>query len=407
MNNLSAVKKPTWKRLCIKWWTVNGHTKAYSNGKLECVARLAEDLKKYLIDRIVGGGEYQLPTVEVDEFVESLPKVLGACNAEIYDLPGASDAYAFVHLIDRYRRTWEVLERLLKNGALPFHLKEVRILDVGAGPCASSWAMQDFYSLVQSIARESNQVELMWLWEPKLTVHTVERSSAMQIFGHWFSESSRRPGPFRAEFEDFSGISPNSERNSIRQSMVRELVDEWDYSHREAIFQVHALEPVWRNHGRYHLILFSNFLTQSELTSNWGAEIRELFTNLYAGGIACVIGGTGVPYPEIYSRVDDFAKTAGLVRIKALPECLPNNYQDPSSEKIKNLYTYVVGSLLVPKQVERVKELLSSAKDIWDSASKLTGPKHFGVRAYRTPNRKDTRTKAKSFGTRVVQGDVA
>lgn len=380
--------RPTWKRLCNSWWQRYGSSQEYAVARESSLERLAGQLRSYLQNRISGNGP--LPLVDMDGFVESLPKVLGACNCEIYDLPGAADAYAFIHLIDRYRRTWEVLSKLLERGALPFHSREVRVLDVGAGPCASSWAVQDFYRVVQAIA--STDEDLRWLSEPMLVVHTVERSKAMQMFGHWFSELSGRPGPFSAEFQDFSGISPAAERRLIRAHSVRELVNGWDYSYREAQFQVNVLEPSWMHHGRYHLILFSNFLTQEKSTANWRTEIAALFRELYAGGVACVIGGTGKPYPAIYSCIDASAKAAQLNRIEDYPERLENNYSDASAQFIKDLFNYII-ELLPRNKRERVATLLPNAKDIWDPQAQLTGPMHFGVRVYRTPNRRDVRIK--------------
>ena len=279
MTNTNGGPKLTWKRLCLEWWALYGNSEEYAKGFNGNIQRITEELKRYLGDRI--GGTGQLPRLDADNFVGSLPKVLGACNADIYDHLGAADAYAFIHLIDRYRRTWQVLERLMECGSLPFHSQKIRVLDVGAGPCASSWAVQDFYALVQLLASKDQVFQRVC--GPAVVVHTVERSQAMQQFGHWFSELARRPGPFSAEFDNFEGISPSNERRLLRDRAVQDLVHGWDYSLRQAVIQVNVLDHSWRDHGRYHLILFSNFLTEEEKTATWQTEIKSLIRELYAG----------------------------------------------------------------------------------------------------------------------------
>ena len=75
----------------------------------------------------------------------AVPAVLRRCNEQAtYEKPGASVAYAWLHLLDRYVRTWLALERLVKANCLPMAKDGVRALDVGTGPGPSAFAIHDF-----------------------------------------------------------------------------------------------------------------------------------------------------------------------------------------------------------------------------------------------------------------------
>ena len=78
---------------------------------------------------------------------EAVPSVLSRCNDQAtYQLPGATQAYAWLHLLDRYARTWQALEKLTIAGCIPLARYGVNILDVGTGPGPSAFAIHDFYT---------------------------------------------------------------------------------------------------------------------------------------------------------------------------------------------------------------------------------------------------------------------
>jgi len=88
-------------------------------------------------------------------FVESLPKALQECDdPSTYQEPMAVEAYAYLHLLERYRRFWTVLMRLMEVGCLPLARTEVRLLDIGAGPAPITYAAIDFYQAIHAYSSE-------------------------------------------------------------------------------------------------------------------------------------------------------------------------------------------------------------------------------------------------------------
>jgi ribosomal protein RSM22 (predicted rRNA methylase) len=53
----------------------------------------------------------------------------------------AVEAYAYVHLLERYRRTWSALKYMCKVAALLLGTRGIRVLDVGSGPGPSVYAV--------------------------------------------------------------------------------------------------------------------------------------------------------------------------------------------------------------------------------------------------------------------------
>ena len=104
----------------------------------ECLDRLATFLSQYLISRV----ESATPA---REFWGTIPEVRRACNeARTYERPWAAEAYAFVHLLERYRRMWSALKHLTATAVLPLGARGVRALDIGTGPAASLYAIDDY-----------------------------------------------------------------------------------------------------------------------------------------------------------------------------------------------------------------------------------------------------------------------
>ena len=79
------------------------------------------------------------------EVWEAAPCVLEACDdPATYEMPESATAYAWLHFLDRYVRTWKALELLVSNCCLPMGKHGVNALDVGTGPGLSAWATNDF-----------------------------------------------------------------------------------------------------------------------------------------------------------------------------------------------------------------------------------------------------------------------
>jgi hypothetical protein len=88
-------------------------------------------------------------------FLEQLIPTAKTCDAVHYDDAETAAAYAFQHLLERYRRTWRVLDGLLTRAALPLGTYGVNLLDVGTGPAPTVYAIQDFYACLAEYAADS------------------------------------------------------------------------------------------------------------------------------------------------------------------------------------------------------------------------------------------------------------
>lgn len=112
---------------------------------LKNLQTLAPALADVLIARISGPEEAQ-------DFWTATPAVMQRCNEQdTYELPFAPEAYAWLHLLDRYVRTWHALEELVQVHCLPLGCYGVRILDVGTGPGPASLAAEDFYRSITTL----------------------------------------------------------------------------------------------------------------------------------------------------------------------------------------------------------------------------------------------------------------
>ena len=114
------------------------------------------------------------------------PAVLSRCNEQsTYEKQGASYAYAWLHLLDRYARTWNALEKLVEHGCLPLAKHGVRTLDVGTGPGPSAFAVCDFYAAIREFGAQ-NAIEQ---FHQSSAITCVELDRGMNWFRHeWHSE---------------------------------------------------------------------------------------------------------------------------------------------------------------------------------------------------------------------------
>jgi hypothetical protein len=164
--------------------------------------------------------ERSIQTAEqAHEVWTAAPAVLHRCNEQsTYEMPGAPLAYAWLHLLDRYGRTWMALERLVSSGYLPIAKFGVRTLDVGTGPGPSAFAVHDFYTALTEFGAEAGIEALKQ--PPSITC--VEFDLGTNHLRHHLSEImsvlSRSDRPPRltsgSELRDFGELKPREERRS-------------------------------------------------------------------------------------------------------------------------------------------------------------------------------------------------
>src|SRR5438128_2729558 len=123
-------------------------------------------------------------------FWSAVPAVLTRCDEqETYDLPMASEAYAWIHLLDRYVRTWYALEQMFHRACFPLGKRGVNVLDVGTGPGPSVPAIVDFYRELRRYAFLANEPRL----DQPCTVTAVELSWSNNQFREHFYEATEYP----------------------------------------------------------------------------------------------------------------------------------------------------------------------------------------------------------------------
>jgi hypothetical protein len=72
----------------------------------------------------------------------------------------------------------------------------------------------------------------------------------------------------------------------------------------------------------YDMIMMCNFLTNTELTQQFEAEIGELAWSLTPGGLLVVLGGQGGEYPAIYEKLYGIMEASRLRQLAGFDEPL-------------------------------------------------------------------------------------
>ncbi len=250
------------------------------------------------------------------QFWNAIPLVRTACNFnKTYELPFAVEAYAYVHTLDRYWRTWDALIELTVKGALPVGVEGVRILDVGTGPLPTPYAIQDFYEQLRLYGDKNG---LSKLASQNTHFSIVERSSSMQRLMHTLSEHCHRPGPYGADTTDFSEVNPPATRKTLEQSLRRTeyhdaSVDDYYYE-----YTTEEANLIANRYQRYRMVIFSNFFTVDHVIDQFEKAITVLFADLSSGAVVMILGGTGGQYERVYSRLIELAQNNGLRRLTEL-----------------------------------------------------------------------------------------
>jgi hypothetical protein len=350
----------------LEWLDSQKHPEHY-------LAKIANKLQTYLTATI------QTPE-EALCFWKTIPQVRSACNQpETYEKRFAAEAYAYVHFLDRYWRTWDVLRELTRLCALPLGKDGVRVLDIGTGPGPTPYALQDFYSLLREYGRVYGQELFIG---QDLTITIVERSRNMQRFLHYFSEWSRRLGPFGADRYDFSTFDPITERKKLKKSLQSQ---EWYDSASDEYFLEYTPDEANRiaqRQHRYRFIIFSNFFTVGENVNQLSKQIQCLFSDLQYGGTVIVLGARGSHYRTIYDSLMKLAKASGMHSLPKVETVLGPQSYNHAAQIIKstqnNIYLYLTklcGESALPKTREY--------PDYWNPAPYKGKQTKFALRVYR------------------------
>ncbi|MDE0102089.1 MAG: hypothetical protein OXN89_06900 [Bryobacterales bacterium] len=273
---------------------------------------LATALRETLVEEI------QTPADARDVW-EAAPAVLSRCNdPATYTMRRTEVAYAWLHLLDRYVRTWLALEHLLLGRLLPMGRYGVRVLDVGTGPGPSAFSTHDFYVAMEDYARTADAPR--WRQSPDITCVEPVMNHIRHIVAERLAvkEAPRSVLCMTGGLHDFSTILPTQERRQFENSLRNEYEEyyneergEWDadpiYTREQANWEANT-------YRRYRLFTFSNFLTTLDTISSFQANIEDILSDARAGSVLLIIGAQGGSYPAIQKRMGRMADAGGFRR---------------------------------------------------------------------------------------------
>ena len=252
-----------------------------------------------------------------------VPAVLKHCDDPgTYILLRAPHAYAWLHLLDRYVRTWMALRILVKNNCIAMGQYGVQTLDVGTGPGPSAFAIHDFYSAMVEFSKQGNSQ-----WRQPAHITCVELDASTNSLRHnlaeiMFEQSQRESEGMLAmchALHNFGAIKPTQERRQILHSLRNaeetyydEIRDEWAS---DLIYSPEEANDIAQSHHRYRLIVFSNFLTNVGTVKCFEPNLVDILQDAFPGTVLLVIGGKGPRYRKVYKRVDKIANCTGFQHV--------------------------------------------------------------------------------------------
>ena len=247
--------------------------------------------------------------------------VMARCNdPATYSMRGANVAYAWLHLLDRYVRTWLALERLLGDSLLPMGRHGVQVLDIGAGPGPSAFATHDFYVALAAFSGSVGNAR--WHQPPKLTC--VEQSCSMNRFRGVLAETLTVRGAPRSILAmtdwltDFETVSPREARRELETCLRGQYEEYYDSDrdewHDEPTYTAEEANREANAHRRYRLFTFSNFLTTLATVDALQSNVEEILSDAQPGSVVLMIGGKGKNYTKIQKRMAQLAKAGGFRR---------------------------------------------------------------------------------------------
>ena len=251
----------------------------------------------------------------------AVPRVMDQCDdPNTFTKPEAASAYSWLHLPDRYVRTWLTLQELVNHCLLPMGKEGVRALDVGTGPGPSAFATHDFYAAMTAFAEVSSNE--LWCQPARMTC--VEPSESMNSFRHHLAElmaergASHRVIPMCRNIDEFESILPTEERKALNRSLLWEEdsyydadSERWEWEPR---YTPEEASEIANRHRRYRLFTFSNFLTKSSSIKRFQQNLTDTLNDAHAGSVVLLIGGKEGVYREVQEKGARLARKAGFTR---------------------------------------------------------------------------------------------
>ena len=260
-------------------------------------------------------------TADANEVWKAVPDVLGRCNEpSTYELPGAAWAYAWLHLPDRYIRTWMALERLVNIYCLPMGDFGVRALDVGTGPGPSFFAIHDFYNAMTEFSKKRDRPN----WQQTAKVACIELSVGINQLRHFLAEilDGQSKSKYGSVFEvsptikDFKEFQPTTERRKHFEYLRNQTDEYYDGElsqwTSDTMFLPDEANDKAQTLHRYRLLTLSNFLTPHNTVEWFEPNLIEILQDAAPGTVLLIIGSNIEEYSPVYKSVARLAKPAGF-----------------------------------------------------------------------------------------------
>jgi hypothetical protein len=366
----------------LEWLEGNGQ-------RLSMFNKLAEDLERYLFKCLTPDSNYNGSSKQYLclTFIDCIPDALSKCDEKgIYDEKEMfAPAYAHIHLLERYRRFWDVLLCLLEVGVLPMSDKELEVLDLGTGPAPVLYAVTDFYQAFRDFANEKGYTELV----PGLNPYsTVEASRNMEHFMHRFSEEGDRNGPFFTTFREFDNLDFSKLRENKREEVRKgENYFDGETGEWETWYELENNLGWTEGLYRYNLVIFSNFLTVKRQVNKWRKELLSTFKTLRHGGVVVIVGSNAEKYKPVYDLATEIAESVSLSIVPAASKEIPVEYRDLYAKRIKKHFDNIWGWI---KEEPIIDEQFLISKNIpryfWDPQEELEqegDPQNFNLLVFR------------------------
>lgn len=294
------------------------------------------------------------------------PAVLSQCDERgTYEKPGAACAYAWLHLLDRYVRTWFALELLVKKHRLPMGKNGVNALDVGTGPGPSAFAIHDFYASMIEFSWTRNNTK--WRQPPHVTC--VESARNKNHFRHHLAEKlfelsqqeSKGVPAMCFNLPDFGRVEPSRERREHLEALRNsdetyfdEVTRQWTS---EQMYLPDEANDIAQTQHRYRLITFSYFLTSVKTVKCYKPNLVDVLRDAKPGTVLLVLGAVSNHYPKVYRHVDRLAKQAGfdLVVRDQTVSCKNSEFACRVFEEGRQFYRFLQG--LSPNNADETKEI--------------------------------------------------
>lgn len=258
---------------------------------------------------------------EAHDVWKAVPAVLGRCNEQAtYEKPGAAPAYAWLHLLERYVRTWLALERLVENACLAMGKDGVRALDVGTGPGPAAFAIHDFYAAMVEFSEIGDDTK----WRQPSHVTCIEFDPSTNHLRHQLAEVLFQQTKGESEgvlsmcsaLWDFGSLEPAQERKRRFEYLRSEEHEYFDdvagHLCSDPIYFPDEAHDIAQSLHRYRLVVFSNFLTTLGTVKGFGHTLVDVLRDARPGTLVLVLGGTRGVYHEIYDYVDRLAELSGF-----------------------------------------------------------------------------------------------